>query len=44
MYFKDYNLNNRNTRLDKDKEINFIVKKCFEFEAAQRRKMLENEI
>ncbi len=27
-----------------DKEINFIVKKCFEFESAQRRKMLENEI
>ena len=26
-----------------DKEINFIVKKCFEYEAAQRRKMLEIE-
>ena len=27
-----------------DKEINFIVKKCFEFEAAQRKKMLDNKI
>lgn len=41
-------MNCYNTSLEfisiKDKEINFIVKKCFEFEAAQRRKMLENEI
>ncbi len=27
-----------------DKEMNFIVKKCFEYEAAQRKKMLEKEI
>ena len=26
-----------------EKEMSFIVKKCFEFEAAQRRKLLDSE-